>query len=108
MDGQESIQCVFGPLAHDLHGIKTMVKAIAGTKPWLKDPLCAKRKWDESEYQLSEHGGGQSLCFGMMYDDGTVLPQPPIVRGMEITKAALEAAGHRGLLMMFSDYLGIM
>jgi amidase len=32
-----------------------------------------------------------------MWDDGVVVPHPPIRRSLEMTKAALEKAGHKGL-----------
>lgn len=75
------------------------MKAVASKKPWQRDPVAAKRKWDEEEYQLSEHGGGKGqLCFGLMWDDGTLTPHPPVLRALEIAKASIEAAGHKGNL----------
>jgi amidase len=75
-----------------------MRTVIAG-KPWLKDPLAIKKAWDEDAYQLSEHGGrGAKLCFAICWDDGKVRPHPPIIRGLEIAKKALIAAGHHGML----------
>lgn len=79
-----------------MSGIKIFTKAIIDAKPWTKDPLALKKKWSEEEYYLSDHGDGQSLCFGMLWDNGIVRPHPPLQRAMEITKAALEAAGHKG------------
>jgi amidase len=65
-------------------------------QPWLKDPLVHRKGWDEGAYALSEHGGGKELCFGILWDNGNVVPHPPIIRGLEITKKALLAAGHKG------------
>ncbi len=72
------------------------MKAVIAQQPWLLDPLCIRKKWDEEGYALSEHGGGKQLCFGILWNDGIVEPHPPILRALQTTKAALEAAGHKG------------
>jgi amidase len=72
------------------------MKAVTNAKPWLKDPLAVRKKWDEDEYNLADHGSGKDLCFAIMWDDGVVVPHPPVRRSLEITKAALEKAGHKG------------
>ncbi|KAI0033140.1 general amidase [Vararia minispora EC-137] len=94
LDGQDSLPSVFGPLSNSISGIKAFMKAVIGSKPWTKDPLAYHKPWVESEYQLSEHGGGKKLVFGIMWDDGIVLPHPPIIRALEETKKSLIAAGH--------------
>lgn len=83
-------------MSGSIAGIKTFMKAIIGQQPWLLDPLCIRKKWDDDAYSLSEHGGGSQLCFGFMWNDGVVVPHPPVERAMRLTKAALEAAGHKG------------
>lgn len=97
LEGQESISSVIGPMANSMSGVKIFTKAIIDSKPWTKDPLVLRKEWSEKEYRLSDHGGGKSLCFGMLWDNGVVRPHPPLQRAMEITKAALEAAGHKGI-----------
>ena len=75
------------------------MRTVIARKPWLKDPLAIKKAWDEDAYQLSEHGGrGAKLCFAVCWDDGITRPHPPIIRGLEIAKQALVAAGHHGTL----------
>ncbi|KAF7791824.1 hypothetical protein EIP86_002848 [Pleurotus ostreatoroseus] len=96
MEGQDSIPSVFGPLSSSITGIKIFMQAVASSQPWLRDPLARRKKWDEEEYSLAEHGGGKSLCFAIMWHDGVVVPHPPVTRAMEMTKAALLAAGHKG------------
>ncbi|KAI0717519.1 general amidase [Cerioporus squamosus] len=79
-EGQESISSVLGPMTNSLEG----------------DPLCVRKEWNEREYQLGDHGGpGAKLCFAIMWDNGVVKPHPPLKRALEMTKKALEAAGHR-------------
>lgn len=96
MEGQDSIPSVLGPLSTDLGGIKLFIQAVIGQRPWLKDPLSLRLPWNEDEYRLVEHGGGQKLTFGILWNDGSVVPQPPIIRALEMTKSALLAAGHDG------------
>lgn len=98
LEGQESISSVIGPMANSMSGVKIFTKAIIDSKPWTKDPLVLRKEWSEKEYRLSDHGGGKALCFGMLWDNGVVRPHPPLQRAMEITKAALETAGHKGSL----------
>ncbi|KAJ6621894.1 general amidase [Mycena sp. CBHHK59/15] len=74
LEGQESISSVLGPMSNSLSG------------PWLKIRF---------EYQLVNHGDGKALCFAIMWDNGVVKPHPPLHRAMDITKRALEAAGHK-------------
>ena len=81
-----------------MSGVKLFTKAILDAKPWLKDPLVLRKGWSEKEYKLEEHGGGTGLCFGMLWDNSVVRPHPPLQRAMAMTKAALEAAGHKGLV----------
>ena len=96
IEGQDSIPSVLGPLSNSLEGLKILMKAVADAKPWLKDPLARRKKWDEEEYALVDHGHGKKLCFAILWNDGHVTAHPPILRALEMTKAALLAAGHKG------------
>jgi hypothetical protein len=71
------------------------MKAVIAQKPWLKDPLVVRKKWDEDEYQLVEHGGKKKMYFGIckMME---MLFHPPIIRGLEIARGAFITAGHNG------------
>jgi len=84
-------------MANSIGGVKAFMKAVVNSKPWLKDPLAVRKKWNEDEYNLVDHGSGKNLCFGIMWDDGCVIPQPPTRRALEMTKLALEKAGHKGI-----------
>ncbi|TFK85684.1 general amidase [Polyporus arcularius HHB13444] len=95
-EGQESISSVLGPMTNSLEGVKIFTKAVIDARPWRKDPLCIRKEWNEREYQLGDHGGpGAKLCFAIMWDNGVIKPHPPLKRALEMTKKALEAAGHR-------------
>lgn len=94
LEGQDSLPSVLGPLSTDLCGIKLFMEAVIGQKPWLKDPLSTRKHWNEDEYRLIEHGGGTKLTFGILWNDALIVPQPPIIRALEMTKEAVIAAGH--------------
>ncbi|KAG5636313.1 hypothetical protein H0H81_008427 [Sphagnurus paluster] len=95
LEGQDSLPSVLGPLSNSIFGIKAFMQGVLSQRTWLRDPLVIRKHWDEEEYKLVEHGRGQSLCFAIIWDDGEVVPHPPIVRGLEETKRALEKAGHK-------------
>lgn len=97
MEGQDSIPSVLGPISISLSGVKAFTKAVIDLKPWTKDPLAVRKAWDEDAYQLVEHNRGRELVFAILWDNGHVVPTPPIIRGLEEAKAALIAAGHRGI-----------
>lgn len=73
------------------------MRAVIDSKPWKKDPLAVNKHWDESAYALKEHNGGRQLVFGIIWNDGNVVPHPPVIRGLEMTRDALLKAGHKGL-----------
>ncbi|KAF9467706.1 amidase signature domain-containing protein [Collybia nuda] len=95
LEGQDSIPSVLGPLSNSIQGLKTFLQGVVSQEPWLKDPLVVRKRWSEDEYRLVEHGGGKQLCFAILWDDGDIVPNPPIIRGLEMTKKALLAAGHK-------------
>jgi len=95
MEGQDSLPSVFGPISTSIFGVKTFMKAVIDAKPWRKDPLALRKAWDQEGYELIEHGGGRELVFGILWDDGNVVPHPPVIRALEIVRNALITAGHK-------------
>jgi len=95
MEGQDSLPSVIGPLSTSLAGVKVFTKSVVDAKPWNKDPLVTNKPWDQARYELAEHGDGTQLAFGIIWNDGNVVPHPPITRALEMTKNALIAAGHK-------------
>ncbi|KAB5588808.1 Amidase [Ceratobasidium theobromae] len=100
LEGQESVMSVLGPMCNSLSGLKIFTKAIIDSRPWVLDPLCIRKVWDEDAYQLIEHGGRGRKCFAVLYDDGLVKPHPPVFRAMDMVRKALEAAGHQGEIVI--------
>ncbi|KAF2744850.1 amidase [Sporormia fimetaria CBS 119925] len=89
MDGQNSILSVLGPLASSIEGLRVVTKAVLGRKPWLRDPLVVEMPWRE---EPEEEKG--KMAFGVLRSDGTVNPQPPVRRAVEMVVKALKAQGH--------------
>jgi hypothetical protein len=83
-------------MANTLSGVTAFMRAVINGRPWMKDPYAIRKAWDEDAYRLSEHGHGKKLCIGIMWHNGSVLPTPPITRGLRIVKEAMLAAGHEG------------
>ena len=97
LEGQDSVLSVLGPITSSISGLKTFMEAVIKAKPWIKDPLAVRKKWDEDEYQLKDRDNGRKLCFAIMWDDGVCVPHPPITRALKRVQAALATAGHNGI-----------
>ncbi|KAF8591861.1 general amidase [Ramaria rubella] len=94
LEGQDSLPSVLGPLSPSFAGVKLFMKAIIDAKPWRRDPLAINKPWDQRGYELTEHGHGRKLVFGIIWNDGVVVPHPPVVRALAMTREALVSAGH--------------
>ncbi|KAI0077058.1 general amidase [Panus rudis PR-1116 ss-1] len=99
MLGQESVPSVFGPLTNSLENIKIFMKVILDKegqgKPWDRDEGCVRLPWDEDAYNLRDHGRHRrKLRFGLCWDNGEVVPHPPVRRAMEMVRDALVDSGH--------------
>jgi amidase len=80
-------------MSRSLEALKLYCRAVLSTdvSPWTLDPKCVPVPWREDVIQPK----GRKLRFGIISDnDGQVSVHPPIVRGLAMTKAAIEAAGH--------------
>ncbi|KAH7346303.1 amidase [Rhexocercosporidium sp. MPI-PUGE-AT-0058] len=99
MDGQNSILSVVGPLGTSVGALKLVMKAILSQQPWLHDPLVAEIPWRDEQEQavldVIKSSDGRQLAFGVMADDGTVRPQPPVRRAIDIVVKTVEKLGHK-------------
>ena len=98
LDGQESIATALGPLTTSLSGVTSFIRGVLSLEPWRYCPNTIPKPWSEDDYLLKARDGGKKLCLGLMWDEGSVKPNPPVLRALEMTKKALEAAGHIGML----------
>lgn len=96
LEGQISVVSVLGPMTTSLEGVKAFMKNVISREPWQYDPLVIRKRWNEDEYCLVEHGGGKQLCFAVLWDDEVIRPHPPVLRGLQTTKETLLRAGHNG------------
>ncbi|THH34184.1 hypothetical protein EUX98_g66 [Antrodiella citrinella] len=94
LEGQDVVPTVAGPLSASISGLKAFMHTILSSRPWTVDPNVIRKPWDSDAYALKEHGDGQGLCFGVIWDDGHLKPHPPINRALQMAKLALEKAGH--------------
>ncbi|GAA5836150.1 hypothetical protein JCM11251_007382 [Rhodosporidiobolus azoricus] len=94
-EGQEAVPSVLGPMTVSLSGLKLFFRSVIDAEPWKADPLALHMPWNQAAYELSEHGAGGQLCFGLMRDNGVAKPNAPYERALEMIKTALEAKGHK-------------
>jgi amidase len=76
-----------------------VVRAILSQNPWLHDPLVVELPWRDDQERfildIANSGGGKQLAFGIMIDDGTVQPHPPVRRALDIVVKTIQRLGHR-------------
>lgn len=91
--GQDFIYSNNGPMSRSLEALKLYCEAVLSTEvsPWTLDPKCVPIPWRRGVIAPKR----RKLRFGIISDnDGEISVHPPIVRGLAMTKKALEAAGH--------------
>lgn len=100
--GQEFILAVNGPMSRSLESIKLYCEAVLSEKvsPWNLDHKCLPIPWRHNILPF-----GKKLRFGLIgKNDSLVHVQPPIERALNMTRAALEAAGHEVLTWPTPDH----
>ncbi|KAF2083518.1 fatty-acid amide hydrolase [Saccharata proteae CBS 121410] len=85
--GQEAVPSVNGPLAPTLEAVRLYSEAVVGQEPWLYDPKCVPMPWRKVEV-------GKKLRLGVLWDDGVVMPTPPVRRALRETVDKLKGQGH--------------
>lgn len=88
MSGQEAVQSVNGPLARSLDDIELEAKTVVAAQPWLQDPRVVPIPWRKVELP-------EKLKIAVMWNDGMVIPTPPVTRALKATVDKLKAAGHQ-------------
>ncbi|KAI1857504.1 hypothetical protein JX265_011239 [Neoarthrinium moseri] len=79
MAGSEGILGTIGPLSTSLAGLELFTKSVVAGKPWLTSPDLVAMDWKEN-YSPFE---GRKLKIAVMWEDGVVMPHPPITRALE-------------------------
>lgn len=87
MPGQEAVRSINGPMSSTLEGVELWTKAVVASEPWSRDPNMIPLPYREVALP-------SKLCFGLISDNGTVKPTPPVQRALKEVRESLEAAGH--------------
>ncbi|RDW81689.1 putative acetamidase [Aspergillus mulundensis] len=81
---------VAGPMARSLPTIEYFMQSLLDSNPWNLDPGCIPIPWRREMAALPT----KKLKLGIVYDDGVVRPQPPVMRAMREVAKRLTDAGH--------------
>ena len=83
MLGAESILPILGPMCASARDIQMFMGSALATKPWETDPSVVPVPWRNPTLR-------KKIKVAVMWDDGVVVPHPPITRGLKIVVAAME------------------
>ncbi|KAF4447181.1 general amidase [Fusarium austroafricanum] len=86
--GQNNIPTVPGILGPSVASLKYLLGSLVLSQAWLQDPDVVPIPWKDNV------GLEKRLSFGIMKFDGTIMPHPPVQRGLDMVVRALCAAGH--------------
>ncbi|THV64803.1 acetamidase [Aureobasidium pullulans] len=85
--GQEAVNSVNGPMAQTLDDIEFFAKNVVNSEPWKLDPKCLPISWRPVDV-------GRKLRLGVIWNDGIVVPTPPVRRALKHAVEKLQEAGH--------------
>ena len=74
-------------MSESIYDIMLFSKTIVDSQPWLHDPRCLPIPWRRVEKK-------SKLKIGVMWNDGIVLPTPPVSRALLFTVEKLKSQGH--------------
>ncbi|KAK4454471.1 amidase [Podospora aff. communis PSN243] len=78
--GADPIPTVIGPMSVCLDTIETFMKAVLAEESWKVEPALIPLPWRDVSIDLTPN---RPLRIGVAFDDGVVLPHPPILRAMQ-------------------------
>ena len=82
-----NVLCSTGPMCRSLRDIEAFMKLMVGSKMYLEDPRVIPFPWTGLSTPLPD----RKLKVGIMWNDGAITPQPPILKALKWAKAKLEA-----------------
>ncbi|KAF5580562.1 general amidase [Fusarium pseudoanthophilum] len=103
--GQDTYRSTIGFMGTSIDALEVVFKAVLGTEPWTRDPAVIPipfRKEVMVSYQRRADAKGNAkfgerpLKMGVLWSDGMVGLQPPVLRGLKVVVEALKKAGHKG------------
>lgn len=102
MPGQEGIPSVFSPMTRTLNDLTYFTKSLISMKPWEVDYTVHPIPWRNDLYTSAREN--KKLKIGLMTTDGVCRPSPAIKRGLDLTAAALQKAGHEIIPISEADF----
>lgn len=90
MPNQESIVGAIGPMGVSARDMELFVKVQLAAQPWRVDPSVVKMPWRPEEVSWI---GGDKPRIGVQWNDGVVVPQPPMRTALVEAVDKLKAAG---------------
>ncbi|KAF7532052.1 hypothetical protein G7054_g8315 [Neopestalotiopsis clavispora] len=103
LPGQEVVQSVGGPIASSLEDLETLWKIVIDAEPWRLDPRCLPIPWCTVDFPQNH-----KLKIAVMWNDGVVMPTPPVARALKTAVDRLIAAGHEVTEWLPTDHLHII
>ncbi|CCM00023.1 uncharacterized protein FIBRA_02049 [Fibroporia radiculosa] len=91
-DGMDAIVGALGPLATSARDLGLFCRVMLQYEPWLVEPSLFEMPWKQP--LVDGEGIPERLSIALLWDDGVVLPHPPVLDALKRTKDALIAAGH--------------
>ncbi|KAI0348296.1 amidase [Trametopsis cervina] len=92
-DGMDAIVGALGPIATSARDLALFCRVMLEYNPWLVEPSLLEIPWKQ-DVADGLHTP-KKLCFAILWDDGVVLPHPPVLDALKRTKEALLKAGHQ-------------
>jgi amidase len=74
-------------MSKTLDDLELYCKAVIDGQPWFHDPRCIEMPW-------RERTAPAKLKIAVMWNDGIVIPTPPVTRALETTVEVLKTSGH--------------
>lgn len=91
MPNQEAITGAIGPMAVSARDCELFIKVVLAAQPWKLDPSVLRQPWRPEEVSFV---GGAKPRIGVMWNDGVVVPQPPMRRALAAAVEQLKAKGY--------------
>ena len=88
--GMEAIVGCVGPLARSARDLELFCRVMSDYAAWTVEHQVLRMPWKRPD----EVNLPPKLSFAILWDDGVVLPHPPITSALRDVKDALERAGH--------------
>ncbi|KAE9400228.1 amidase [Gymnopus androsaceus JB14] len=86
--GNESILATSGPIARSSRDINLFFKVVLGAQPWVQNMGLVPLPWRPEPVKWTGEAG--KIRLGVMWNDGVVLPQPPVRRALKAMVEALK------------------